>query len=170
MQVCSGQPIAAMIDMNGLGCYPNCKGMENHLHVYLYKGNPAEDKRPLDPAPFLPQDSDESAPAPCECSSTSYAVELRVSFPTELTASMQTSYRQAIANTADVNRDEVSISADAGSVEGDELSEPVRRVASNASAEFDTIVAAANNRHPSSPAICPLFFLLLVLVLVVLLV
>jgi hypothetical protein len=157
-----------MIDMNELKCYRDCKGIENHLHVYLYKGNPQEDIRPLDPSPFLPHGSNEppsvhdlpkAGQQACQtwsektrkCSSTSHAVEFRVSFEMELTESKQTIYRQAVANTADVHRDEVNISNLAVLEDDDELSEPVRRVAGNETVEFDTIVAAANNRHPSPP-------------------
>ena len=156
--MCSGQLIAFMIDMNAFGCY--CKDIENHLPVYLFKGNPAEDIRPLDPSPFLPHGSNEPPSAhdlpkagqhAGKCSSTSHAVEFRVSFDMQLTESKQTIYRQAVANTAVVGRDEVSISNPAMLEEGDELSEPVRRVAGNESVEFDTIVAAANNRHPFLP-------------------
>jgi hypothetical protein len=176
IQVCAGQPIASMINMNEFGCY--CKGITNHLHVYLYKGNPAEDIRPLDPSPFVRHGSNEPPSAhdppkagqhvckwpttepvygppaaPTSCSSTSHTVEFRVSFEMELTESKQTIYRQAVANTADVHRDEVSISNLAVLEDGYELSEPVRRVAGNESVEFDTIVAAANNRHLPLPCL-----------------
>jgi hypothetical protein len=141
-----------------LGCY--CKGIENHLHVYLFKGSPAEDISPLDPSPFLPHGSNEPPSAhdlpkagqhAGKCSSTSHAVEFRVPFDMQFTESKQTIYRQAVANTAVVGRDEISISNPAMLEEGDELSEPARRVAGNESVEFDTIVAAANNRHFPSP-------------------
>jgi hypothetical protein len=71
----------------------------------------------------------------------------------EITESRQTIYREAVANTADVHRDEVSISNLAVLEDGYELSEPVRRVAGNESVEFDTIVAAANNRHLPLPCL-----------------
>jgi hypothetical protein len=71
-----------------------------------------------------------------KCSLTSHAVELRVSFEMELTESQQTIYREAVANAADVHRDEVSISNLAVLEDGDEMSEPVRRVAGNESLEL----------------------------------
>ena len=155
-----------MINMDEFGCY--CKGIENHLHVYLYKGDPQTDKKPLDPSPFLRHGSNEPPSAhdlpnawqqACQtwsekaskCSSTWHTVEFRVSFEMELTESRQTIYREAVANTADVHRDEVSISNLAVLEDDDELSEPVRRVAGNV--EFDTIVAAANNRQLPLPCL-----------------
>ena len=179
-----------MIDMNKFGCY--CKGITNHLHVLLYKGDPQTDMKPLDPSPFLRHGSNEPPAAhdlpkagqqACQtwsektskCSLTSHAVELRVSFEMELTESQQTIYRQAVANAADVHRDEVSISNLAVLEDGDEMSEPVRRVSGNESLEFDTIVAAANTRHLPLPSLHRrrrhrLLFLLFLLVLLVLLV
>ena len=179
-----------MIDMNKFGCY--CKGITNHLHVLLYKGDPQTDMKPLDPSPFLRHGSNEPPAAhdlpkagqqACQtwsektskCSLTSHAVELRVSFEMELTESQQTIYREAVANAADVHRDEVSISNLAVLEDGDEMSEPVRRVAGNESLELDTIVAATNTRHLPLPSLHRrrrhrLLFLLFLLVLLVLLV
>jgi hypothetical protein len=188
-----------MIDMNTVvgGCCTDekcssnyCNGITNHLHVYLYKGNPQEDMKPLDPSPFLSHGSNEppsahdlpkSGQQACQtwsektskCSLTSHSVEFRVSFKMEPTESQQTIYREVVVNASDVHRDEVSISNLAVLEDGDEMSEPVRRVAGNESLEFDTIVVAANTSHLPLSSLHHhhrhrLLFLLFLLVLLVL--